>query len=104
MPPVPAIDIAILTIIISITVPAVAAYGKLRDDMATFRAEIVSLKVTDLRNTKDIEDECRRNDHQDIGLAAVRELLARIDSNVQRLVTNDESQRRNLIGGSTPHH
>jgi hypothetical protein len=88
------VEFTILAIFISIALPGIQAYGKLRDEMATLRAEIVSLKVEDARNAKDIQDESHRNDLQDASLGTMRETLARIDSNVQRLVDNESDERR----------
>lgn len=91
------VEYTLLAIIISIALPAIAAYGKLRDEMATLRAEIISLRVEDARNAKDIQDEAHRNDMQDASLGTMRETLARIDSNVQRLVDSESDERRTRV-------
>jgi hypothetical protein len=88
------VEYTLLAIIISVAIPAIAAYGKLRDEMATLRAEIIALKTEDLRNARDIQDESHRNDAQDNMLGSLRDTLSRIDTNVQRLIDIDNEQRR----------
>lgn len=91
--------IALLAIIASITIPALAAYGKLRDEMATLRSQIIALRSEDERNARDITHEAQRNDAQDGKLSTMADTLSRIDTNVQRLVDTDNALRRAQLHG-----
>jgi hypothetical protein len=88
MPPTP-IELALLAIIIPTVISGIAAYGKLRDEMATLRAEIVALKTEDTRNAEAIRHESRRNDGQDLSIGVIRETMTRIDTNVKSLLERD---------------
>lgn len=91
------IELTLLGIIVAITIPGISGYGKLKDEIATMRAKILSLEAQDTRNAADIAHEARRNDAQDTSLSTIRETLSRIDTNVQRLLEDSkESGRRNF--------
>ncbi len=87
------IELTILGIIVSITIPGLAAYGNLRDQMATLKSAVSNLREEDERNTKAIRHEAQRNDMQDQHLSTIRETMGRIDTNVQRLLENETLTR-----------
>lgn len=89
-----ATTLTLLAIITTITIPAIVAYGNLRDKMATLTTELANLKMVDARQAQDIDHEARRNDAQDARMGTMADMLSRIDTNVQRLVDNDNSLRR----------